>query len=254
VSAGQTGNTRQAGNSGGHFDGKTWLLGAGSAVLSGVFLLAIEKQQWIWVAASVLAVTVTALCYSLLRTTTQRGTVLGFLAAGVALGLVLTFGVTRLLSSSKGQETSAAASNSPSEPVRSASVTPQESAADLKITFDAPAAMAKIPIGGTVATGTAEGSLGPGWTLWFVKFSDGNGGRHFVVSQIAITAGRWSARTGQIGSNDPQEVGGIFALKVVMASPEASKAMGPSAATREDGIAELPTGTKVLAEQPIVRA
>jgi hypothetical protein len=44
-------------------------LGGGSAVLSGVVLLAIEKQQWIWAAASVLAVVVTALCYSLLRST-----------------------------------------------------------------------------------------------------------------------------------------------------------------------------------------
>ena len=59
--------------------------------------------------------------------------------------------------------------------------------------------------------------------------------------------------TGQIGSNDPQEVGGLFALKVVIASPAASSAMAPTEATADNGLADLPAGTTVLAEQPIVR-
>jgi hypothetical protein len=254
VSPGPSGTVGSSGNGGGAFDGRTWLLGAGSAVLSGVVLLAIQNQQWIWLVVSILAVIVAALCLSLLRSTNKRGAVLGFLAAGVALGLVLTFGVTQLVSGSKRRTTTAAASNSPGAPVHSVHpdpTAPLESGTALKLTIDTPAAMAKIPIGGTVATGVAEGALSPGWTLWFVKFS---GGQNFVVDQIALTAGQWSVGTGQIGSNDPQEVGGVFALQVVMATPEASTAMKSAAAKADDGIAALPTGTTILAQRPIVRA
>jgi hypothetical protein len=247
-------NTGQPG--GGQFDERTWLSGiasaAISAVLSGVVLLAVQDGQWIWVISLVLVAIVTALYLSLRRTAVKRGAILGFLAAGVALGLVLTFGFTQLSANPKGKQSIAGPARSNFKIVQSATTDPQKSDDGMKIAFDAPAPMASIPLGGTVATGSAEGTLGEGWKLWLAKFS-ANNGRFYVVGQISIVNGRWSAQTGQIGSEDPRELGNMFILKVIRANPVASKMLEPNEATADDGIPALPAGAQVVAERSIIR-
>jgi hypothetical protein len=86
---------------------RTWLLGAASAALSGVTVVVVEKRQWIWLVALALAAVVTMLYDSLRRSAVRKRKIFGFLATGVALGLVLTLGVMGMWSDSNRQRAAA---------------------------------------------------------------------------------------------------------------------------------------------------
>jgi hypothetical protein len=253
VNSGQTGSTGQPADSGGGSDWRTWGLGVASAGLAGLVVLAVEKEQWVWVLVAV-AVTVTIVMFlKQLQNSGNAKMALGFLAVGVVLGLVATVGVLQLRKNPENLAAGPPESRGSSPSTESASNAPQDEPDEFSVTFDTPADMESVPITGTVASGTVKGPLPSGSSMWLVKFSADNGGRHFVTRQIVPTAGRWSAPTEQIGSDDASENGRTFALQVVIASAAASQAMTPSGATREQGFAKLPAGAKVIAERTIVR-
>ena len=93
----------------------------------------------------------------------------------------------------------------------------------LKVAFEEPAARTGVPLHGVKVSGSLEGDLPPGHSLWLFKTHEyyEGGPRHYISGRVWPSKGEWSLNTGQVGSSDSFEVGRLVTLKVLLADEAA---------------------------------
>jgi hypothetical protein len=124
----------------------------------------------------------------------------------------------------------------------------------LTVTLTEPSPGKRVPLAGTSVQGKIEGDLGDNELWLFVYAPDKH--LHYLTGPLTVLDTTFGGSTGQLGSKDPAEVGLPYRVEIVVADPDASKAIAEKRPNREDDIAfpSLPAGTVVVAKVNVVRS
>jgi hypothetical protein len=144
----------------------------------------------------------------------------------------------------------------PSTPTASATVSGIRPAhPGFNVIIEFPAERARVPLRGVVVDGKISGAQDQR-TLWLMMKSPDDGGRHYLTDKITVVGQYWSLSTGQLGADDPNEIGKLFVIEVISttgAGTRSFESLLKKAASGDAFFEKLPGGAEILAERVIKR-
>jgi hypothetical protein len=131
--------------------------------------------------------------------------------------------------------------------------TPGDGQCRLTVAFDPPITGQHVPLAGKDIGGTVRGDLDDCHLLVF-KYAP-VAQRHFLGDRLAVSQGRFSGATGQVGSDNPKESGRSHVIEIVSANSAVTEAVehSPRDANGDISFEFLPAGVVVQASANLVR-